>query len=555
MATLAQLHQAVSSAVAAKRVGKPLFVRYHLQGVLSAEGTGIVPSLATVAATVGAWMGQPAEKLHRLTAAKDPKTVSALTLRYPDGASAIVSAAHGTKGLPGVSFIMLGSRGALYHAYEGGTLHAWEQPARSLDLNGNVEILAAIEEALKQGTDLVPVRKPEKPAPPLPPNPPEKGKPRYGVLLVTGSHTHQENYAAAFAADPRAQLIALTDEKDIDARRRRLNERLARALNVPYIADLDESLKRADVHVVSICAEPERRGRIAVRCAAAGKHLYLDKSLVPALAEADALRAAVNKAKVKSHLFCFISQSWAGEAKKLLDSGKLGTLLAIHADCFFAKGKVGTATLGTPRKEEYPPRRHQLIEAKRELDNVGVYPITLVQWLTGKKFKSVYGMTGNYFFAEHQKHDVEDFGLLSCTLEDGLPVTIAAGRCGWTSHPSGGVNQMLLVGSEGTALIDANRPRLEIANDDTPWTPPNVNPEDPMGFWSSTMAAVHLRPKTAWAPLPSPVKSDAAYFLDRLDAGQDSEMPVSEAAAATEVLLAAYLSASKGEVVRLPLAR
>lgn len=26
---------------------------------------------------------------------------------------------------------------------------------------------------------------------------------KYGVLLVTGSHTHQENYAAAFAADKR----------------------------------------------------------------------------------------------------------------------------------------------------------------------------------------------------------------------------------------------------------------------------------------------------------------------------------------------------------------
>ena len=59
----------------------------------------------------------------------------------------------------------------------------------------------------------------------------------------------------------------------------------------------------------------------------------------------------------------------------------------------------------------------------------------------------------------------------------------------------------------------------------------------------------------AWAPLPASAKSDAAYFLDRLDAGKDSEMPVSEAAAATEVLLAAYLSASKGEVVKLPLPR
>ena len=53
-----------------------------------------------------------------------------------------------------------------------------------------------------------------------------------------------------------------------------------------------------------------------------------------------------------------------------------------------------------------------MVEAKRELDNVGVYPITLVRWLTGKKFRTVYGVTGNYFFQEHQKHNVEDFGLL-----------------------------------------------------------------------------------------------------------------------------------------------
>src|SRR5262245_16870470 len=332
MATLAQLHQAVSSAVAARRVGKPLFVRYHLQGVLAAEGPVVLPSLAKVATAVGEWVGQPAEKLHVLPAGKDGKTPAALTLRYPDGASAIVSTAHGTKGVPGINLLILGSKGALYHAYDGGTLHAWEQPARSLDLKG-AEILAAIEESLNKGTDLVPARRPEKPKSPSPPRPPEKGNPRYGVLLVTGSHTHQENYAVAFAADGRAKLIALTDEKDIDARRRRLNERLARELNVPYIADLDEALKREDVHVVSICAEPERRGRIALRCAAAGKHLYLDKSLVPAVSEADALREAVGRAKVKSHMFCFISQGWAGEAKKLLDGGKLGTLLAIHADC------------------------------------------------------------------------------------------------------------------------------------------------------------------------------------------------------------------------------
>jgi predicted dehydrogenase len=324
---------------------------------------------------------------------------------------------------------------------------------------------------------------------------------------------------------------------------------------VPYIADLAEALKREDIHVVSVCAEPQRRGPIAVRCAEAGKHLYLDKSLAPRLPEAEAIVAAVKKAGVKSHMFSFITQGWARDAKTRLQAGGQGKLLAIHADCFFAKGKPGSATLGTPRKEVSPPERHQLVEAKRELDNVGVYPITLIRWLSGKKFRTVYGVTANYFFAEHQKANVEDFGLLSCTLEDGTPVTITAGRFGWTSHPAAGVNRVTLVGREFTIVADANAPRLEVYADEPPWMPPAVNPEDPMGFWQSTQDAVHTRPKRTWLAVAPSAKSDASYFLDCLDAGRDSELNVAEAALATEVLLAGYRSAATGEVVTLPLPR
>ncbi len=377
----------------------------------------------------------------------------------------------------------------------------------------------------------------------------------YGILVVTGSHTHQENYAAAFAADKRCKIIAVTDEPDVERRRLELNERLARALGVPYIPDLAKALALPEVHVVSICAPPERRGRIAVRCAEAGKHLYLDKSLVPRLAEADALVAAVRKAGVRSHMYSFISSAWARAAKQQVQSGRLGKLLAIHADVFFAKGRTGTAKLGTPRQEEYPPERHQLVEAKRELDNVGVYPISLVRWLTGQKFRTVFGITGNYFFAEHQKHNVEDFGLLACTLDDGMPVTITSGRYGWTSHPAAGINRLVLVGSERTLVVDVNRPRLEVYTDETPWVAPNVNPADPMGFWQSSQDEMHVRPKRTWVPINPAGAHDASYFLDCLDANRESEIPVAEAALTTEVLLAAYQSAAHHEVVTLPLPR
>lgn len=379
---------------------------------------------------------------------------------------------------------------------------------------------------------------------------------KYGVLLVTGAQTHQENYGAAFTADRRAQVVAVSDEPGVDKRRRTLNERLAREFKVPYIPDLADALKRKDVDLVSVCTEPERRGRVAVQCANAGKHLYLDKSLVPTLAEADALVAAVKKAGVKSHMFSFISTPWAAHAKRLTREEALGKLVALHTDTFFAKGKMGTAKLGTPRKEEYPPQRHQLIAAKREFDNVGVYGLALIHWLSGQRFRSVYAVTGNYFFEEHQKHDVEDFGILSGTLEDGVTATVAAGRYGWTSHPGTGTNRVTLVGSRRTQTVDANRPRLEVYSDESPWLPPaKPHPDDPMAFWSSTTEESGVKPKRTWLNAGPVVRGDAAYFLDCLDAGRDSELSVGPAAHVAEVLLAAYRSAATREAVTLPLPR
>lgn len=373
----------------------------------------------------------------------------------------------------------------------------------------------------------------------------------FGVLLVTGAQTHQEMYAAAFAADQRCKLIALTDQPDVDRRQRQLNERLTKKLAIPHVDDLDQALARKDVHVVSICAPPERRAAIAVKCAQAGKHLYLDKSLAPSVAEAHAIAAAVRKANVKSQMFSFVTQPWAAEVKRALQQGMRGTLRAIHADVFFAKGKTGTAKLGGRRVEEFPPKRHQLVAAKREFDNVGVYPITLISWLTGKRFETIFGVTGNYFFREHQDNNVEDFGAVCGTLQGGIGVTIAAGRYGWQSHAAGGINRLTVITNEETLVIDANRPRLELSNDEPAWTPPPPHPQDPMAFWPSTTAAMGGKPKRAWLPIGPPAKSDASAFIDCLQAGHDSEMPASRALHATEVLLAAYQSAASGEVVRL----
>ena len=142
-----------------------------------------------------------------------------------------------------------------------------------------------------------------------------KDKEKYGVLLLGGHRTHQENYARALAAEPRCRLIASSDERDAPLERVALNRTLAEELNLPYIPDLDEALARDDVHIVSLCVENERRGRVGRRCAEAGKHLYLDKPLAMTPEDAEEIVEAVKKAGVRSQMYSNIHSPWAQAAR------------------------------------------------------------------------------------------------------------------------------------------------------------------------------------------------------------------------------------------------
>lgn len=370
----------------------------------------------------------------------------------------------------------------------------------------------------------------------------------YGVLLVAGKQTHQENYAPQFAADPRCRVVALSDEKDIPNKRRALNAALADELEIPYIACINKALELEEIDIVSVCAEPERRGRILLRCARAGKHLYIDKPMTPFPKVGHEVVRAVDASGVRSQMYSFINRSSYKRAKAVLDSGELGELIAIHADCLFAKGPNGTADLSMQGMQTYPPTRFTFTDSKAELYAIGVYPLGLVCWLSGRRVEEVYGCTRNYFFREHQKNGQEDFGALSLHLEGGVKATVSGGRIGWTSHPNGGANQLYLVGTKGSLRVDANQMRLESSSSHASWHPPRIHPEDPMGFWQSTQAEVKLEPKEDWTILALEKRepSDISYFLDCIEEGRESDMNARAASHLTDILLTAYKSAATG---------
>ena len=275
----------------------------------------------------------------------------------------------------------------------------------------------------------------------------------FGVLLVSGKYTHQENYSRSFEADPRCRLVALTDERDVDEERAALNRAWAEELGVPYVPDLEDALALDGVDLVSVCPEPERRGRVLARCARAGKHLYIDKPMTPFLAAARDVVQAVEEAGVRTQMMSQIFMPHAQRAKQIVASGELGELRAIHADCLFAKGPAGTAKLGQPRKQPYPPPGFTFVDSKAELYAMGVYAVGLVRWLSGQEVETVYARTANYFFREHQRNGVEDFGFIAMTLDGGLTATITVRRI----VANEGVERILPLHSPKIAKIEVKR--------------------------------------------------------------------------------------------------
>ena len=376
--------------------------------------------------------------------------------------------------------------------------------------------------------------------------------PPFGLLLIGGNQTHQENYARGLAADGRCKLVAISDGGDISPPRHELSQQLARELAIPYVPDLDAALAREDVQVVCLCPEPERREALTIRCAQAGKHLYLDKEIATTVAGVRRVAQAIREAGVFSQTFSLVHTSLGRRAKQALERDAVGPLLSLHAELFFAKGQAGTADLSRPRQERAAAERFTFMDSKRELLCVGWYPLVLFSWLTGRKVRSVYATTSNYFFAEHQRNDVEDYACLMLELEGDLTGTVTCGRTGWSSHPGQGVHQVQLVGRTGSLMLDAFRPRLEIFSDTPPWTqPPVPHPEDPMGFWTSTSTQLGVKPKTSWKTVEPELTNDFRYFVDCLAAQHDSDVPAALGAHVVEVILAAYRSAAERRPVSI----
>ncbi len=332
------------------------------------------------------------------------------------------------------------------------------------------------------------------------------------VLSLNGMN---RSFAEAFHANPRAQIVAVTEDDPPPATARTTPEETqqgnrdgADEFGVPFVESLDAVLDRADVDAVTITSPFERRADLVERVASAGKHIFIDKPITDTLAGADEIVASVEGHGVKlmvGHNYRFAPSIL--EARESLRSGKVGLPWAIHSDWIVGAGSQAAA-IG-------------------ELMNHAMYPIDALLYLVPSAPESVYCITGSYFFENAKENNVEDLGFITMNMEQGIIATTSIGR---TPVPHingyGGDMTIRIMGTHGMLYLDANRPR---------W----------VSYGRSGASAIKYGPDKLYDTVD--------HFVGCVLSDTQPMCSAQEARATLEVTLAALLSASENRTVRLPL--
>jgi hypothetical protein len=141
----ADLHRAMQTTLASKRLGTPVFVRYLYHD--AAKGNAVMQRLARVVAAVRDWLGQPLERIYAVGAANQ-RHIS-VTLECRGGATAVVAWIGSAPRGPGLDLTVIGNHGALYHDFGDG--NAWAETAWDDKQPVEAPLLAWIERSLRSG--------------------------------------------------------------------------------------------------------------------------------------------------------------------------------------------------------------------------------------------------------------------------------------------------------------------------------------------------------------------------------------------------------------------
>ena len=280
--------------------------------------------------------------------------------------------------------------------------------------------------------------------------------------------------ARGVATHPRFKLVVVADDPQIPDWAHERNQQFADAHQIPYVRDVERALREFDVQVAIVSPEAERHVDLSIRAAALGKHIVQDKPLTTRRSEADRLVEAIERSGVKFLMWNRNFIPAVVHAREQIAAGAIGQPYAVHLDFYFAKDA------GPPkgsRPPGYPPVDWQsaLIAAHvdgsdggvghdpmGELAIEGIYPLGYLRFLTGANVQRVFARSASHFHQLNADNGVEDLASVTLEMDNGLIASLAIGRIGAASHPSGGEIKLHVLGSEGALVVSEARPEVGV---------------------------------------------------------------------------------------------
>ncbi len=280
--------------------------------------------------------------------------------------------------------------------------------------------------------------------------------------------------ARGLATHPRFKLVVVADDPQIPDWAHERNQQFADAHQIPYVRDVERALREFDVQVAIVSPEAERHVDLSIRAAALGKHIVQDKPLTTRRSEADRLVEAIERSGVKFLMWNRNFIPAVLHAREQIAAGVIGQPYAVHLDFYFAKDA------GPPkgsRMPGYPPLDWQaaLIAAHvdgsdggighdpmGELAIEGIYPLGYLRFLAGGEVRRVFARSASHFHQLNADNGVEDLASVTLEMDSGLIASLAIGRIGAASHPSGGEIKLHVLGSEGALVVSEARPEVGV---------------------------------------------------------------------------------------------
>lgn len=249
-----------------------------------------------------------------------------------------------------------------------------------------------------------------------------------------------------FGDTPPIRLVHLGEATEALARQRADEFGFAKASE-----DWRAVIADPDVDVISLTTPNQFHPEMAIAALEAGKHLWCEKPMAPALSEAEAMLAAARKSgKVAALGYNYIQSPGIRHIRRLLDEGAIGEVnhMRIEMDEDF---------MADPDALFF--WKHEALSGYGALDDFAVHPLSLIQTLFGRVSSVMCDMAKPYAQrkrADGSLRDVETYDIASSLihLENGISGTLLVNRSAWGRK---GRIQIQIFGSRGSIVFDQER--------------------------------------------------------------------------------------------------